>query len=50
MAAIIGDRNSIPTTSTRRRDCYALAAERREPLLYKGGDFVHTDIRAALPS
>lgn len=27
-------------------DClsYALAKERREPLLYKGNDFVHTDI------
>ena len=31
-------------------DCfsYALAAERREPLLYVGDDFVHTDIRSAL--
>nr|WP_246301159.1 type II toxin-antitoxin system VapC family toxin [Microbacterium immunditiarum] len=31
-------------------DCfsYALATERREPLLYVGGDFAHTDIRSAL--
>jgi ribonuclease VapC len=31
-------------------DCfsYALAADRREPLLYVGDDFVHTDIRSAL--
>ena len=31
-------------------DCfsYALARDKREPLLYKGDDFVHTDIRAAL--
>ncbi|GAA1918891.1 type II toxin-antitoxin system VapC family toxin [Microbacterium aoyamense] len=31
-------------------DCfsYALAAERREPLLYVGDDFGHTDIRSAL--
>lgn len=31
-------------------DCfsYALAAERREPLLYVGDDFVHTDIRSGL--
>lgn len=30
-------------------DClsYALATERREPLLYKGDDFVHTDIASA---
>jgi ribonuclease VapC len=30
-------------------DCfaYALARVRREPLLYKGDDFVHTDIRSA---
>jgi ribonuclease VapC len=29
-------------------DCfsYALAREKREPLLYKGDDFVHTDLRA----
>ena len=33
-------------------DCfsYALAAERREPLLYVGEDFGHTDIRSALAS
>ena len=33
-------------------DCfsYALAAELREPLLYKGDDFVHTDVRSALPA
>jgi ribonuclease VapC len=31
-------------------DCfaYALAKERGEPLLYKGDDFVHTDVVAAL--
>lgn len=31
-------------------DCfaYALAKERRERLLYKGNDFVHTDIESAL--
>jgi ribonuclease VapC len=31
-------------------DCfaYALATAMREPLLYKGNDFVHTDIRSAL--
>lgn len=31
-------------------DCfsYALAKERREPLLYKGNDFVHTDVEAAV--
>jgi ribonuclease VapC len=30
-------------------DCfaYALARDKREPLLYKGDDFVHTDIRKA---
>jgi ribonuclease VapC len=31
-------------------DClsYALAKEKREPLLFKGNDFVHTDIQAAI--
>jgi len=31
-------------------DCfaYALAFERGQPLLFKGGDFVHTDLRAAV--
>ena len=31
-------------------DCftYALAREKREPLLYKGDDFLHTDLRSAL--
>jgi ribonuclease VapC len=31
-------------------DCfsYALAVERNEPLLYKGDDFNHTDVRGAL--
>ena len=31
-------------------DCfaYALAKDRREPLLYKGNDFTHTDVRPAL--
>jgi ribonuclease VapC len=30
-------------------DCfsYALAREKREPILYKGDDFVHTDLRSA---
>ncbi|WP_159621900.1 type II toxin-antitoxin system VapC family toxin [Ruania rhizosphaerae] len=33
-------------------DCfsYALATVLREPLLYKGGDFSHTDIRSVLPT
>ena len=32
-------------------DCfaYALAKQRGEPLLYKGNDFVHTEIKSALP-
>ena len=32
-------------------DCasYALAKALDAPLLYKGGDFVHTDVRSALP-
>ena len=32
-------------------DCfaYALAKARNEPLLFKGGDFEHTDVRPALP-
>lgn len=32
-------------------DCfaYALAKQTGEPLLYKGKDFVHTDIKSALP-
>lgn len=31
-------------------DCfsYALASDRREPLLFKGEDFIHTDLRSAL--
>jgi ribonuclease VapC len=31
-------------------DCfsYALAREKREPILYKGDDFAHTDLRSAL--
>jgi ribonuclease VapC len=31
-------------------DCfsYALAREKREPILYKGDDFVHTDLRPAI--
>ena len=31
-------------------DCfsYALAKEKREPILFKGDDFVHTDLRSAL--
>ena len=30
-------------------DCfsYALARDKREPILYKGDDFVHTDLRSA---
>lgn len=33
-------------------DCfsYALAREKREPILFKGDDFVHTDLRSALGS
>ena len=32
-------------------DCfaYALARDKMEPLLYKGDDFSHTDVRSALP-
>jgi ribonuclease VapC len=32
-------------------DCfsYALARAKREPILYKGDDFVHTDLRPAVP-
>jgi ribonuclease VapC len=32
-------------------DCfaYALAKDRGEPLLFKGDDFSHTDVRSALP-
>jgi ribonuclease VapC len=31
-------------------DCfsYALASEKREPILFKGDDFVHTELRSAL--
>lgn len=29
---------------------YALAREKREPILFKGDDFVHTDLRSALES
>lgn len=31
-------------------DCfsYALAKDKNEPLLYKGNDFVHTDVRSAM--
>ncbi len=31
-------------------DCfsYALARDKREPILFKGDDFVHTDLRAAI--
>jgi len=33
-------------------DCfsYALAREKREPILFKGDDFIHTDLRPALPA
>ncbi len=33
-------------------DCfsYALARAKREPILFKGDDFVHTDLRSALPA
>jgi ribonuclease VapC len=33
-------------------DCfsYALAREKREPILFKGDDFLHTDLRSALKS
>lgn len=32
-------------------DCfsYALAREKREPILFKGDDFVHTNLRPAVP-
>jgi ribonuclease VapC len=30
------------------RFSYALARDKREPLLYKGDDFVHTDLRPAV--
>ena len=32
-------------------DCfsYALARTKREPLLFKGNDFIHTDVRPAVP-
>ncbi|HEX8553748.1 MAG TPA: type II toxin-antitoxin system VapC family toxin, partial [Sphingomonas sp.] len=32
-------------------DCfaYALAIDTGEPLLFKGDDFIHTDVRRALP-
>jgi len=32
-------------------DCfsYALARVKREPLLFKGDDFIHTDVRPAVP-
>ena len=32
-------------------DCfsYALARDKREPILFKGDDFVHTDLRPAVP-
>jgi len=32
-------------------DCfsYSLARDKREPILYKGDDFVHTDLRPAVP-
>ncbi len=31
-------------------DCfsYALAREKREPILFKGDDFIHTDLRSAI--
>jgi ribonuclease VapC len=33
-------------------DCfsYALARAKREPILFKGDDFIHTDLRFALPA
>lgn len=33
-------------------DCfsYALARAMREPILYKGDDFIHTDLRSAVPA
>jgi ribonuclease VapC len=33
-------------------DCfsYALAREKREPILFKGDDFAHTDLRPAVPT
>ena len=45
------DRNGSLARS-RHGDCfaYALAVEHDEPLLYKGGDFKHTDVRSAFSS
>ena len=56
-AAIAGDayRDYGKGSSHRARlnlgDCYsyALASQTGEPLLYKGDDFVHTDLRPAVP-
>jgi ribonuclease VapC len=33
-------------------DCfsYALARDKREPILFKGDDFIHTDLRSAVQS
>jgi ribonuclease VapC len=33
-------------------DCfsYALARAMREPILFKGEDFIHTDLRSAVPT
>jgi ribonuclease VapC len=57
--AIVVDRWKSPALSRRGSghpanlnfgDCfsYALARDKREPILYKGDDFVHTDLRPAL--
>ncbi len=42
-------RNSGSPARLNSGDCfsYALARAKREPLLYKGDDFVHTDVRKA---
>lgn len=44
-------RNSGHPAGLNFGDCfsYALAVDRDEPLLFKGDDFVHTDVRVATP-
>lgn len=43
-------RSSRHPASLNVGDCfsYALARDKREPILYKGDDFVHTDLRSAV--
>jgi len=40
----------MPAAKTNCSDCfsYALARDKREPILFKGDDFVHTDLRPAV--